>query len=225
VNHEEALRSGASEKYLLNEMPPPQRDEFEEHYFDCPACAEDLRTIAAFLDGAKRELERTRRGGGAPQATRKPWYEFLWRPAFAGPAFAMLLLVIVYQNAVVLPRVAAGATRPTGPEVLTPLSLVGANGRGGAVPAGTVARGRPLMLSLDIPASENFPTYDCILTAPSGAVVWSVPVTAEQARDTVAIRVPSENLTSGDYRLTVRGHGEPVSADLASYRFTLIRTE
>lgn len=225
MNHEEALRVGAVEKYLLNEMPPPERDEFEEHYFECPECALDLKTAAAFLDTAKQELGRPHRGGGTPQPARKPWYELLWSPAFAGPAFAMLLLVIVYQNTVVLPRVAAGAAHSTVPEVLIPLSLIGANSRGGAVPAVTVNRSGSLVLSVDVPTSDRYSTYDCVLIAPSGTVVWSLPVTAEQARDTLAVRVPSESLTGGEYRLIVRGQAASSAADLASYRFRLTRSE
>jgi len=47
MDHQEALRRSAVEKYLLNEMPQPERDEFEEHFFGCQECAADLRATAA----------------------------------------------------------------------------------------------------------------------------------------------------------------------------------
>ena len=219
--HQEALRDRAVEKYLLKEMPPPERGEFEAHFFDCQECAADVRATAAFLDAAKRELRRSRQPTPAPRASKKPWFDFLWRPAFAAPAFAFLLMVMAYQNVVVLPRYTGETAK--NPEILTSLSLIGGNSRGGVVPSARVAKGQPLLISLDIPTAERFSSYSCALIAPSGAVVWRLPVSPTQAQDTVAIRVPSGYLGQGDYRLVVQGHansgGEPV--DLANYRFTL----
>ena len=223
MDHQDALRRGAAEQYLLNEMPPPQRDEFESHFFECQECAADLRATAAFLDGAKRELRRSRATRPARAAANKPWFEFLWRPAIAAPAFALLLLVVAYQNIVILPRFAAASAQLKNPEILTSLSLIGGNSRGGAVPTAALAQGQPLLLSLDIPTAERFSSYACVLLAPSGAVVWSLPVSAGQAKDTVSIRVPSGVLGPGDYRLLVQGLAKAGEhpADLANYRFTL----
>ncbi len=223
MDHQEALQRGAVERYLLNEMPPPERDEFETHFFDCQECAADLRATAAFIDAAKKELRRSRQPTPAPRVLKKPWFDFFSRPAFAGPAFALLLLVVAYQNVVVLPRFAGETMQLKKPEILTSLSLIGGNSRGGAAPSATVAKGQPLLISLDIPTAERFSSYVCVLIAPSGAVVWRLPVSPTQAKDTVAIRVPSALLGRGDYRLVVQGRanavGEPV--DLANYRFTL----
>jgi hypothetical protein len=227
MDHQEALRGGVVEKYLLNEMPQPERDEFEAHFFDCQDCAADLQATAAFLDAAKKELRRSRQPRPAPKVLKKPWFDFLWRPAFAAPAFALLLIVVAYQNVVVLPRVAGETAQLKNPEILTSLSLIGGNSRGGAVPSATVAKGQPFLISLDIPTAERFSSYACVLVAPSGAAVWRLPVSPDQAKDTLAIRVPSEFLGPGDYRLVVQGQtspeGEPV--DLANYRFTLNGTK
>jgi hypothetical protein len=229
MDHQDALRRGAAEHYLLNEMPQPEREEFETHFFECQECAADLRATAAFLDGAKMELRRSsaarpaRAAAKKPQTAKQPWFEFLWRPAVAAPAFALLLLVMAYQNVVILPRFAGASAQLKNPEILTSLSLIGANSRGGAVPAAAIAQGQPLLLSLDIPTAERFSSYVCVLVAPSGAVVWSLPVSADQAKDTVAIRVPAGVLGPGNYRLLVQGlaNAGETPADLANYRFTL----
>jgi len=229
VNHQEALQRLAVEKYLLKEMPDPERDEFEEHFFGCPECAEDLRTTAAFLDGAKQALRRSpapslkSAPGRPPRTFKKTWFEFLWRPAFAAPAFALLLGVMVYQNVAIFPRFAGDTSQAGKPEILTSLSLIGGNGRGGAGSSATLGEGQPLLISLDIPTAERFSSYACILVASSGAVVWRLPVSPTQAKDTVAIRVPSGLLARGEYRLIVQGHAnsQGPSADLANYRFTL----
>ncbi len=222
MDHQEALRDRAVEKYLLKEMPPPEREEFEAHFFDCQECAADVRATAAFLDAVKKQLPQWR-GGRPARVPKRPWFDFVWRPAVAAPAFALLLLAVAYQNVVVLPRVAGETAQLKNPEILTSLSLIGGNSRGGAMPSATLATGQPLLISLDIPTAEQFLSYTCVLVAPSGAVVWRLPVSPTQAKDTVAIRVPSGALEQGEYRLVVRGQanagGEPV--DLANYRFTL----
>jgi hypothetical protein len=43
----------ASERYLLGEMSEPERLDFEAHYFDCPACADDVRAGVALARGVK----------------------------------------------------------------------------------------------------------------------------------------------------------------------------
>jgi hypothetical protein len=221
MDHHEALRAEAVEKYLLDELPPQVRDEFEEHFFDCPECAADLKTTAAFLDEAKRELRRAPAAKPAPRAGKPLRLGFLWRPAILAPAFALLLSVIVYQNVRVFAPAGESAQLDR-PEVLSAVSLIGANSRGGANPSVAVGKDQPVLLTLDIPAAEQYTSYTCTLIAPSGAAVWSVPVSASQARDTVSIRVPGADLPPGDYTLRVQANpvrGEP--ADIARYRFTL----
>jgi hypothetical protein len=223
MDHQEAVRRGVIEKYLLNEISQPERDEIEMHFFDCQECAEEMRTTAAFLAGAKLELRRSHLPQPVRAAAKKPWFDIFRRPAVAAPAFALLLLTVAYQSVVILPRFAGTRAEPNNPEVLTSLSLIGGNRGDGAAPVAAMPKGQPLMLSVSIPTAERFSSYTCVLLAPSGAVVWRMPVSAAQAKDTVAISVPSGSLSPGNYRLLVQGRAtarvDPV--DLVSYRFTL----
>ena len=56
MDHHQATQLTAVEKYLLDELTPEVRDEFEEHFFDCQDCATDLRATASFMDAAKTEF-------------------------------------------------------------------------------------------------------------------------------------------------------------------------
>ena len=224
MDHHEVMRRRVVERYLLDELPPPERDEFEEHYFDCQECAADLKTAAAFLDEARKEFKRRPAPTLKPMAAKNNRFAFFRRPAFLSPVFALLLLVVVYQNVVVYPRFAGEIARSKNPEILAPVSLIGGNSRGGAVPSVTVTNGQPLLISLDIPTAEKYASYSCVLVAPSGAAVWRVPVSAEQAKDTVSIRIPAGNWEQGDYGLIVQGLANRAGGggvDLAHYRFTL----
>ena len=223
MDHSEALQLAAVEKYLLDELPQPVRDEFEQHFFDCQECAADLKTTATFLDAAREELRRSPVARPS-NLTKKSRISFFLRPAFVSPAFAVLLIVIAYQNVAVFPRSLREAATPGKPEVLSSVSLIGGNSRSGTIPSVTVGNGRPILLSVDIPIAEQFLGYYCVLVAPSGAVVWRVPVSTEQAKDTVSVLIPAGNWESGDYRLIVQGYASRASAepaDLARYRFTL----
>jgi hypothetical protein len=224
MDHSEASRLAAVEKYLMEELPPSSRDEFEQHFFGCQECAADLNATAVFLDAARRELRRAPVSRSKPNISKKFQFTFLWRPAFVAPAFALVLAVMAYQNMVVYPHFTGELAMLRRAEVLTPVSLIGANSRGGAIPAVTVSHAQSILLSVDIPTTEQFSSYSCELLAPSGVVVWRVPVSPKQAKDTVSIRIPASNWGDGDYRLIVQGYktnaaGEP--AELARYRFTL----
>jgi Putative zinc-finger len=229
MDHQDAARLLSVEKYLLNELPPDLRDEFEEHLFDCQECAADLRATAAFLDAAKLELKAMPLAVAtpekfAPRAAKKSRLSFLWAPAFVLPALAACLLVIAYQNVVVYPRFAGEVAQLKTPEVLQTLSLAGGNSRGGDVPSSTVRGTQPLLLSLDIPTQDRFPNYTCLLYSPSGKLAWSIEVSAQQAKDTIAIRIPAVNGEEGSYTLLVRGNpgpGSGTSVDLARYHFTV----
>src|SRR5580658_5842851 len=97
MDHAEARQQMLAEKYLLNELPPEVRDAFEEHFFDCPECAFDIRAGAAFVNEAKAQLPELtaassaqNSGAGTAFADKKRNGRFSlmgwWKPLFASPA-------------------------------------------------------------------------------------------------------------------------------------------
>src|SRR5262249_45810226 len=55
-DHEEAVRHEIAARYLLDQLDPAQRDAFEEHYFDCRLCADEVQAGSTFLDAARPEV-------------------------------------------------------------------------------------------------------------------------------------------------------------------------
>ena len=53
MNHDEAKHAMASERYLLDELAPADREQFEEHMFSCQECALDVRAGKAFIDQSR----------------------------------------------------------------------------------------------------------------------------------------------------------------------------
>ena len=223
MDHYQATELTAVEKYLLDELTPGERDSFEEHFFDCQECAIDLRSTAAFMAAAKKEFQANPVPKPRGATNGKSFFASLWPSALVWSALAASLLVIAYQNMVVFPRFATEIAELKSPQVLPAISLVGGNSRGGEIPAVEVGAARPFLLQFDIPTQDRFSSYTCLLYSPSGSLAWRVEVSAQLAKDTVSIRVPSADRQSGEYTLTVRGNtaqgGTP--ADLAHYRFAL----
>jgi hypothetical protein len=98
MDHREAIQSMAAERYLLEEMSELERHAFEEHYFSCPECADDVRAGALLRTGVKEGLASVdaepKPIAFAPRpATRA------WKPAVFVPwaAAATLALVVGYQ--------------------------------------------------------------------------------------------------------------------------------
>src|SRR5260370_27744756 len=105
MDHNEAIRLQAAVKYVLGELSPVQREEYEEHYFDCAVCALDLKATAAFVDASREvfKADKARAAEREAAPVRGGWFGWL-RPIVAVPAFAALLLVVTYQNVVTIPR-------------------------------------------------------------------------------------------------------------------------
>src|SRR5262249_53892741 len=89
----------APERYLLGEMTDAERLEFEDHFFGCAECAEDIRLGVLMADGARAGLARD----AEPAAIAGPPLVFptprRWRASVALPyaAAAGLALVVGYQ--------------------------------------------------------------------------------------------------------------------------------
>lgn len=226
MNHEQASVQMAVEKYLLDELAPPDRDEFEQHFFGCLTCAAELKTTAAFLGVAKDQLTDRLPPGKVVRPTRLPerksWFDFIWRPAVLSPAFAVLLLVVGYQNLVLDPQMHRELTQLRSPEIVPSVALV--NSRAGGTPALTLSATQSFVLPVDIPTVDSYTGYSCELVAPSGAVVWRLPVSPEQARNTVSIKVAPATWERGTYSLIVKGYSGPndaPGAEITRYRFVL----
>jgi len=204
MDHQEALQQNATERYLLNELDPELRDQFEEHLFGCHDCALDVRAGAMFVEQSKVILAEP----AAVSVTRVPaaaaakpgWLAWL-RPAFAVPAFALLLSVIGYQNFVTYPRLVATTNQPQ----IGPWTSVNISTRGTTANSVRVHKGEGFGVLVNLPPEDGFASYTADLYNPAGKKEWSGQIATASHEETRQVYVQGHNLESGTYTLVVNG--------------------
>ncbi len=202
MDHDQAVRMKATERYLLDELDPQSRDEFEEHLFDCQECALDVRAAAMFVEQSKVALAEGPKAVPVRHAApaRSNWFAWL-RPAFAVPVFAVLLAVIGYQNLVEVPHLQTAATQP----MELPYASLNVSTRGTTTKDVTIKPGQGFNLFLSIPPDSTYSGYNLELHNPAGSLQWALKIAASSSDDTRSIRVPGAGLREGTYTLTVTG--------------------
>lgn len=196
MDHTDAVKLQAVEKYILGELPPTLRDEFEAHFFDCAECTQNLRAGVAFAAGSKQYFKNQ----SAEPAPKPDWFAWL-KPLVVVPTFAVLLLVIGYQNFVSIPRLqqtaGSGAMGPW-------FSLVASDVRGPAGQKFEVLPNHRFMLFVPITAKPRDPGSQFLMSLEdsSGKVLVSSTVSAGEAKKPVPFSVPAL-AHEGEYKIVI----------------------
>lgn len=212
MTHQQSLDGLASERYLLDEMTEVERFEFEEHYFDCAECAEDVRLGDMIRQEARRAgppmAANPQTGRPAVVLTSAKWWR---RPMVAAPwaVAATLALAVGYQSLVTVP----GLRNAVAPQSIEPVMLRGAT-RGAATTVSITPGQRFVALSADLltPPQSSSLSYE-ILDANRSAVASgrsSVPASGAP----LMLLVPVDELQrAGHYTLTLRDSNQTVIGD------------
>jgi len=216
----------AVEKYLLDEFDSGEREAFEDHFFSCRECAEELRVAAALRDRGKELFARDWMPSVEPVPVLPPakpaprdWFAWL-RPAYAVPAFALLLLVIGLQNFYEVPELQRSLTAMNAPAVMPSAYLPSGSSRGDE----HVVAARPgeiFLLTIDISGTDNSP-HVAELYDVAGQKKWSLPIPENAPKSGLSLKMPG-NLPAGSYSLVVKNAAGDDSGEVSRYAFTLQR--
>ncbi len=217
MDHNQAVREKATERYLLNELDPGVRDQFEEHLFDCQDCALDLRSAATLVEQSKVVLAEKPEAVAArvPAAVPAPSGWFAWlRPAFAAPVLALLLIVVGYQG-VTNARLQHAAGSPQ----LLASAVVNVGTRSASVTQVQARPGEAFQLSINVPP-DRYSSYKLDLYSVQGGLEWSRTIAASGG-DMPSLYVPayvpgSDHVPGGLAVHGITAGGE--SVDLGRYR-------
>jgi hypothetical protein len=228
MEHEEAKRMDAAEKYVLGELKGELRDQYEEHYFDCPECALDVKAMAAFVAASKdifRETPAPAVPAGQEREKAIGW-RFWLKPLIAVPAMAILAVMLVYEGH----HLKSGSSEP----VVVDQNLVASESfglRGGDRVANenTVVRvkaSEAFGLHFDFTPTQTFEKYVGEVQDQSGRALLRFGIAGERINKEVKIVVPAGLLNAGNYVLIAYGDAAATTSQagktaVASFPFTI----
>jgi hypothetical protein len=242
MDHTEAVRLKAAEKYVLRELTPTQMEEYEEHFFDCAQCMLDIKFATAFADASREHFrkhpvnEEELIPVQAPATGR--W--FRWPKlafAFGVPVFAALLLFVGYQTLRTTKSIPQVANSPS----QVPLLVASTQGSGESFQLHGIARGaqteenadrvaihsgQSFDLKFDFIPAHTFSQYIGQLQDEAGRRVLEVSLSGDLANKEVHVPVSAGALPAGKYKLVIAG--DPAATgkfqpnnETARYTFTV----
>jgi hypothetical protein len=214
MTHQHAVETLAAERYLLDEMAELERFAFEEHYFSCAACAEDLRLSALMRDGAKAGLvEAPAARTSAP--SRSVASHAGWRAILPWAAAASVAIAAGYQSLVTLPALRRQQSEP---QVLAPITLRPASR--GNEPTVALGLGGIATFAIDLNRPESVTSLTYELNSADGKTIASGRAPAPAIGAPLLLMIPASTLgAGGQYTLAVRNAEN--GAALGEYRFVV----
>jgi hypothetical protein len=231
MDHTEAVRSNAAERYTLGDLPVGQVEEFERHFFECPQCSEELRilsilaenTRAVFAEQSFRSApeavapepalnaEKVEHKADAPTVVEKAraW----WKQPWLIPAFAAIAIAIF-----------------AGTQDLQMRRQLNQIGQVSEFPLYAAARGSETIVN---PRASDFfylvyfdvswegQAQRAVLQDEAGKGEARTFDITDEGKETLKVRIPVHALEPGRYVLTIRGKTPSgAEGDLAHYPFT-----
>jgi anti-sigma factor RsiW len=224
MDHEVSIRTQAAEKYLLGELRQSDREEFEQHFFECPECAEEVRLGFQFAESAKtvfREEPPCNRPARAPtRQNRFAWLGFATLTPLAA-SLAMATLVC-YQNVIQIPALRAHVEQLQTPRELASIML--APSSRSAVPKISVpSAARFFQLSLATGAVARAESYKCDLRSDLGKSIATISIAKLDPDSNLTLLIPTAGLSNGSYEAVLVALTGGNSRELEHYRFSFLR--
>lgn len=236
MEHERVVQSLAVESYLLGEMTPGEREAFEEHYFECGICAEDVRSASQFLEDMKGVLGTGHQPLAIPMPGREAWeqrsrgssYGWNWlawlQPQYGAALVAVLGIIAAVETFSTIPSLKQqvgemSAPRSVHSTVLKPQTR-------GASTVLTVKPGESALLTLD---GLEWPSATAsrlrfVVKSNGDRDVLSFSGEYPGTDEPVTISFPRLDLPTGNYVLHVEMTSAAGTArELGQYPFALKR--
>ncbi|HET8772667.1 MAG TPA: zf-HC2 domain-containing protein [Thermoanaerobaculia bacterium] len=196
MDHAEATTTHATDRYLLGELTAAEADAFEEHYFDCLECAEELRIGVQFMNGGRGIAREAAAPEMAPVARFEPRpRRTAWLPA------AVAAALVLAVGAPILMMQQRPAVQGPSFEVVKPHSFLLAGSRAAAdVP--TLKASETSGLYVDVPSEPAYPAYEARLRLPDGTTL-ARPFTPDPNGEPTELAV--SDLSAGLHELVIVG--------------------
>ncbi|HSB13907.1 MAG TPA: hypothetical protein VLE22_05575, partial [Bryobacteraceae bacterium] len=207
-----------------------EREEFEEHYFSCPECAEEVTTGALLRANTAAVLrDEAQRSTEVPVRSEPGWLAWLGlRPALSAAWAAACVLfagVAVYQTAFVVPKLNVQLAAARAPQVFQDVVLRPLT-RGEDTVVKAAAKGGYSVLKVHLSPDASFARYRAEILNESGEVLYPIDAAPPAVPgDPLQFLVHSSSVPPGTYTLVVFGRRDPAEpgpgSRLETYRFAV----
>ena len=214
MNHDEAIRSGAAEKYVLRELSDELRDAYEDHFLECAECTKNMHALSGFAQGGA-EVYDNLHAEVVPSKPKTIWAR-LFQSSAAIPAFAAIVLVLAvvgYQTSHLSVRnngnngvAAVTGISALGDTTRGAIRLFGDERKGSAqIPVVRIHAGQGFTLNFDFLSPRKFDSYLGKLQDSSGRMILPVTLPGDMANREVNLAVPAGLVHAGKYTLSFVG--------------------
>jgi hypothetical protein len=212
MEHEALAKTGAVERYFCDEMSDTERDQFEEHYFSCPLCAEEVRNTSLFFDNLKAVLKEPYMvpiaAAPAVPAIARMAAPRWWQSGAMSAVAASLLLVVGYQNLMQIPELRSKADIVDDVQAVPAAFLSQTRGADDSNVLRISAAAQHVILQITRPPAQSFSFLRCQLQTASGngnVTLRSFVVAVEPTAEDWNLQLPAAGLSDGRYQLLIDG--------------------
>jgi len=222
MEHDEAIRCRAAERYVAQELTAEEQAGFEEHFFDCPTCAKAVRcelTFNANMRAALRQPLAHTAAAIAPSQRVPPMWRRCRDWLRARPALALSYGANVAWAAAVALLLLTGARNGVQPRLMGAYFAPGS--ARGAGDVHELARGSAVYLVRFPRTASTAYSYEILDVAGKRESAASLQAPAAGDED-LYLEVPVKGLSAGIHTLEVHGGG-PTGEIISRSRFQISR--
>lgn len=216
----------AAERYILGELSDAERDEFEEHYFSCRLCADQVRETAAFVENAAAVWRSGLAEGQAERRdpARPRFWSWFPNPRLAvAMAAAGILLVVAAAQFIEIRGLRGQLAVALAPQVVVSTTLQPLTRSEGTVVA--MSPGATLFeVIMDVDPEARAAEYTYEIRAASGALIAGGSAAAPPAGAGLHLLLPAARFVPGTYSLRLSPAMSPGVAPAAEpqrFRFVI----
>ncbi|HYC88543.1 MAG TPA: hypothetical protein VEO54_04960 [Thermoanaerobaculia bacterium] len=216
MEHSQAIEMNASDRYVLGQLSAAEADAFEEHYFDCATCADDVRLGMTIMEGGRRLVRETSEPTAplAPvvpiDAGRRRFMK--WLPAAAAAALLTANLPLLMRTQSAIPALS--------PIVGEATYLIPAGRDANHVEVVVLPEGKTAVLAFDVRPDRPYPRYEARVLR-GDAVVVTYPLDPALFED--AVKIPLPDPGPGTYVLVAVGIAPAGETVVARHEFEVMR--
>lgn len=217
MDHETAVRIQAAERYVLEEFSPEERAEFEDHFFECPECADEIRSASILAANAREVLRQERESETA-------WERGRVRRRFWWPLLVSAALNLALLAGFGLERLHSGVSQGAVEPQFYHTFGVPAASRGTAPSIPVRAGSQFFGARFDLVPGQYFDSFEYQILDSSGASRsdrWLKAPPDEGSE--LELAVPVSSLKPGDYMLVLRGRQQSNAIEISRAHFSVQR--